>query len=233
MSPYTARFGRRKAESQAEEGDGHVLVVPAATSPVRGWRRLLGIMNVLHRWAESGWSNTAVFAWGVAQGSVVPGPADGVMIPLSIADPRRAYKLAVFATFGSVIGGILAWFIGGHLFAEVGTTVLEWVGMTEPRMDVTRELVDRYGWMIIAFSAIVPISTKTVCITAGVLGMPFPEFVTGIVIGRTVRYAVIATILKFAGERLGNWLMRRSGAPRRTRVLADEAPLPPHAGTSA
>jgi membrane protein YqaA with SNARE-associated domain len=190
-------------------------------------------MNVLYRWAESGWSNTAVFAWGVAQGSVVPGPADGVMIPLSIADPRRAYKLAVFATLGSIIGGIGAWFIGGHLFAEVGTTVLGWVGMTEPRMDVTRELVERYGWMIIAFSAIVPISTKTVCITAGVLGMPFPEFVTGIVIGRTVRYAVIATILKFAGERLRDWLLRRGGTARRTRAMVDEAPLPPRASTHA
>jgi membrane protein YqaA with SNARE-associated domain len=199
----------RKFESQAEQGEGHVLVVPSTSAPRSLLSRLLDVMNALYRWAESGWSRTAVLTWGIIQGAVVPGPADGLVIPLTIADPRRAYRLAVFAMIGSVIGGIGAWYIGSHLFAEVGTMVLGWLGMTEPRLEVTRSLVERYGWMVIAFSAIVPISTKTVCITAGVLLMPFPEFVMGITIGRVTRYTLIATILKFAGERLRSWLLRR------------------------
>lgn len=208
MSPYTARYVMRK-ESQAEEGDGHVLIVPAISAPKNLLRRVLEVMNALYRWAESGWSKTAVLTWGILQGAVMPGPADGLVIPLTIADPRRAYRLAGFAIVGSIIGGMGAWFIGSHLFNEVGTTVLGWVGMTEPRLDVTRSLVQQYGWMLIAFSAIVPISTKTVCITAGVLSMPFPEFAIGIAIGRTVRFMTVATILKFAGERLRSWLLRR------------------------
>ena len=187
-----------------------MLVVPAASAPRSLLGRVLDVMNALYRWAESGWSRTAVLTWGVIQGAVVPGPADGLVIPLTIADPRRAYRLAVFAMIGSIIGGIGAWYIGSHLFAEVGTTVLGWLGMTEPRLETTRALVERYGWMVIAFSAIVPISTKTVCITAGVLLMPFPEFVVGISTGRIIRYTLIATILKFAGERLRSWLLRRS-----------------------
>lgn len=215
----------RPKESQAEQGEGHVLVVPALSEPVRGWRRLLVVMNALYRWAESGWSNSAVLAWGTVQGAVVPGPADGLVIPLTIADPRRAYRLAIFASIGSIVGGIGAWYIGSHLFAEVGTTVLGWLGMTEPRLETTRQLVERYGWMVIAFSAIAPISTKTVCITAGVLLMPFPEFVTGITIGRVIRYFIIATVLKYAGEHLRVWLVRRAGNRRRLRPLEDEAPL--------
>ena len=186
-----------------------MLVVPAANAPKSLLSRLLDVMNALYRWAESGWSRTAVLTWGIIQGAVVPGPADGLVIPLTIADPRRAYRLAVFAMIGSIIGGIGAWYIGSHLFAEVGTMVLGWLGMTEARLEVTRSLVERYGWMVIAFSAIVPISTKTVCITAGVLSMPFPEFVLGITVGRVTRYTLIATILKFAGERLRAWLLRR------------------------
>jgi membrane protein YqaA with SNARE-associated domain len=209
MSPYAARHMTRRFESQAEQGDGHVLVVPAASAPKSLLSRVLDVMNALYRWAESGWSRTAVFIWGVVQGAVVPGPADGLVIPLTIADPKRAYRLAAVAALGSIIGGMGAWYIGSHLFAEVGTVVLGWLGMTEPRLEVTRGLVERYGWMVIAFSAIVPISTKTVCITAGVLLMPFPEFVMGITIGRVIRYTLIATVLKFAGERLRTWLLRR------------------------
>lgn len=215
----------RPKDSQAEQGEGHVLVVPAERGPVRGWRRLLSVMNALYRWAETGWSSTAVFAWGTVQGAVMPGPADGLVIPLTIADPRRAYRLAIFAAIGSIIGGIGAWYIGSHLFNEVGTTILGWLGMTEPRLETTRELVERYGWMVIAFSAIAPISTKTVCITAGVLLMPFPEFFTGITIGRLIRYFAIATILKYAGEHLRVWLVRRAGTRRRIRALEDEAPF--------
>lgn len=205
-------------ESQAEEGEGHVLVVPTTGAPKRGWRRLLGLMNALYRWAESGWSGTAVVSWGILHGAVVPGPADGLLIPLSLADPRRAYKLAAFAAVGSILGGMVAWYIGSHLFSEVGLTVLSWLGMTEPRLEITRELVERYGWMLIAFSAIAPISTKTVCISAGVLKMSFPEFVIGITIGRVVRFAIVATVLQFAGERLRTWVLRRTG---RTRVHHD------------
>ena len=214
-----------RQESQAEEGEGHVLVVPATSPPRRGWRRVLWLMDVLHRWAESGWSGTALFSWGTVQGSVMPGPTEGLYVPLSLADPRRAYRLAVFAAFGSIVGGILAWYIGAHLFSEVGMRVLEWMGMTEPRLDATRELVERYGWMLVAFSAIAPVSTKTACISAGVLKMPFPEFAIGITIGRVIRFAIVATILKFAGERLRQWILRRTGRTRIQPGLEEAFPV--------
>ncbi|HUF29377.1 MAG TPA: VTT domain-containing protein, partial [Gemmatimonadaceae bacterium] len=177
-----------------------------------------GVMNALHRWAESGWSGTAVLSWGVVQGSVMPGPTEGLLLPLSLADPRRTYKLTALAAIGSILGGMCAWYIGRHLFSEVGMTLLVWLGMTEPRLEVSRDLVERYGWMLIAFSAIAPISTKTVCITAGVLRMPFPEFVLGITIGRVIRFTIVALALKFAGQRLRAWILRRTG---RTRVHHD------------
>jgi hypothetical protein len=40
------------------------------------------------------------------------------------------------------------------------------------------------------------------------------------------RYAIIATILKIAGERLRDWLIRRAGSSRRTRIIDEESPLP-------
>jgi membrane protein YqaA with SNARE-associated domain len=155
----------------------------------------------------------------------MPGPTEGLYLPLSLADPRRAYRLAVFAAAGSILGGMAAWYIGTHLFSEVGMRVLEWMGMTEPRLDATRELVEQYGWMLVAFSAIAPVSTKTACITAGVLKMPFPEFALGITIGRVIRFAIVGTVLKFAGERLRYWILRRTGRTRMQPGLEEEFPV--------
>src|ERR671933_1764796 len=82
----------------------------------RGWRRVLRLVTTLHDWAESGWSRSATAAWGALQGSVVPGPADGLLIPLGLADPRRAYTLAIWALVGSCVGATGAYLLGAHAF---------------------------------------------------------------------------------------------------------------------
>src|SRR5919202_1459560 len=82
----------------------------------RAWRRVLRLVATLHDWAESGWSKSATAAWGALQGSVVPGPADGLLIPLGLADPRRAYTLAIWALVGSCVGATGAYLLGAHAF---------------------------------------------------------------------------------------------------------------------
>lgn len=204
-----------RPESKLEQGDEHALVVPHSGAPPRGWRRVLHVLNRLYRWAESGWSSPAVFSWNLLQGSVMPGPADGMLIPLGLADPRRAYRLAAIATVGSVLGALIGWTIGTYLFTEVGTGVLRWIGITEPSIVRLQDYVDDHGWLVVAASAILPVSTKAVCITAGVLGMPLPNFLFGIIIGRSSRFVFVATVLRFAGRRFREWLQRKAGTANR------------------
>ena len=177
----------------------------------RGWRRVRRVVAVLHGWAESGWSKSAVAAWGVLQGSVVPGPADALLVPLGLADPRRAYTLALWATVGSIAGGVCAYLLGAHAFDRIGEALVAWVGIGAPQLEMSRALFERYGGAIVAASAIFPISTKVMCIAAGVFGVPFPEFAVGIAAGRALRFFVVATVLRFAGERLLTWMARKAG----------------------
>ena len=68
--------------------------------PVRGWRRFLDVYYAFHRWAESGWSRSAVAGWGVLQGSVMPGPSDALLIPLGLV--AFMFLVAGIAMFGFV-----------------------------------------------------------------------------------------------------------------------------------
>ena len=72
------------------------------------------VLARLHLWAEAGWSGSAVGTWGLLQGSVVPGPSEGVLIPLGLADPRRALYLAIWAVAGASqsLGGVFFFAIG-------------------------------------------------------------------------------------------------------------------------
>jgi membrane protein YqaA with SNARE-associated domain len=180
--------------------------------PSRGWRRVLRLITVLHDWAESGWSKSATAAWGVLQGSVVPGPADGLLIPLGLADPRRAYTLALWALAGSIAGAMGAYLLGAHAFDDIGRALLAWVGVGARQLQESRALFDRYGGTIIAVSALLPIPTKMMCIAAGVFGVPFAEFALGITAGRAVRFLAVATALRYAGEGMLRWIQSRTKA---------------------
>src|SRR5688572_20302375 len=74
----------------------------------------------LHRLAEAGWATTAIGGWAFLQASVVPGPVDGVLVPLGLADPKRAWRFAGAALFGSTLGALVAYTIGAVAFESVG-----------------------------------------------------------------------------------------------------------------
>jgi len=167
--------------------------------------RLRRLIGVLHDWAESGWAGTATGAWGVMQGSVVPGPSDALLVPLGLADPPRAFRLALWATAGSTVGALIAFAIGALAFDTVGQWMLGVVGVGAAKVEAQRTRFESHGAWLVALSAVSPLPTKIVCMAAGAFGVPIPAFVVAIVAGRAVRFLGIAAIVRFAGE----WIVRR------------------------
>ena len=176
------------------------------TSSLRS--RLAAILDTLHRWAESGWSGPATGVWGLAQGSVVPGPSEGLLIPLGLSDPPRALPLALWAWLGSTIGGTVAYTLGA-LAGQAASSPLEWVGVTAAELSAQRSRFDEWGWWLIFGSTMSPLSTKVVCIAAGFLGYPIAGFVTALALGRLLRFSAVAVLLRIFGERLAVWLAGR------------------------
>ena len=174
-------------------------------------RALLALLARLHAWAEAGWAGSAVGTWGLLQGSVLPGPADTLLLPLGIADPPRVWRLAAWATAGAVAGGCIAFAIGAFAFEDVGRPMFALIGVGDEGLADARRLLERWGWAMVIVSATTPISTKLVCIAAGAFGVPFLPFLGAIAAGRAARFAVVAAIVHFAGQRLETWLHRKLG----------------------
>lgn len=174
------------------------------TSRARGWRPrpLARSLSAMHVWAESGWSGSATATWEFLQSSIVPGPSGAVFVPLSLADPECAPRLARWATVGAVLGGFVAYAIGAHAFDSVGQPLLELLRVSPETLASSQELFRRHGWMLVALSAVSPLSAKLTCIAAGAFAVPVPQFVAAITLGRAARFAVLALVLRYAGERL-------------------------------
>jgi membrane protein YqaA with SNARE-associated domain len=189
---------------------------PGATAAARRSRDPLSngairALAQLHRLAEAGWAATAVGTWAFLQASVVPGPVDGVLVPLGLADPKRAWRFAGSALAGSTLGALVAYTIGAFAFESVGRPLLGWLGVAAPEVDHFRGLFKEKGLWLVLLSTVTPLSGKLVAIAAGAFGIPVLPFVATMVIGRGVRYGVVAGVVRYFGDRVERYIERRYG----------------------
>jgi membrane protein YqaA with SNARE-associated domain len=165
----------------------------------------------LHRLAEAGWAATAVGAWAFLQASVVPGPVDGVIVPLGLADPQRVWRFAWSALVGSTLGALVAYTIGTLAFEGVGRTVLGWLGVAGPEIAQFRAMFKEKGLWLVLLSAVTPLSGKFVAIAGGAFGIPVLPFLATTLIGRGIRYGVVAAVVRYFGDRVERYIEKRYG----------------------
>jgi membrane protein YqaA with SNARE-associated domain len=177
----------------------------------RATRRIARLLEILHDWAESGWSRSAIATWGVLNGSVVPGPSDAVFAPLGLTDPKRVYEFALWAIGGAVVGGLIAYAIGALAFDNVGRPILGWLGFGPSDLEATRALFARRGWLVVVIGSLPLVSPKLVSIAAGAFGVPFWQFALAIFGVRLVRAMIVATLIRYAGTGVTKWVERHVG----------------------
>lgn len=144
----------------------------------------------VERFAHARGALPATFLWNLGQGSVVPGPAELLLVPLAVADPARAWPLAIAAMSGSVLGGCVAFWLGVAAFETVGKPVLALLGVSDATLANGMALMARHGWLFIVGSTLTPMSTKAVSIGAGAAGMAFPLFAFSLASGRVLRFSI-------------------------------------------
>lgn len=175
-------------------------------------------LSKLHAWAESGWAGPAVGLWGLLQSSIVPGPSDALLAPLGLADPRRVYRLAAWATVSAILGGLLIYLIASNAADDSLQRLLALIGIGESSVARITTAFRRHGWLLVFFGAFGPISTKLTCVVAGMMGMPLPLFAISLGAGRALRFFAVAAIIHAGGERLQQWLRTRAARPPRTNA---------------
>jgi membrane protein YqaA with SNARE-associated domain len=157
----------------------------------------------LYHWtlslAESPRATWALGAIAFAESSFFPIPPDVILVPMSLARPKRAWFYAGLCTLCSVAGGILGYGIGLLLFDTVGHWLIDLYGYAA-RMDTVREAYAKWGWAFILVKGLTPIPFKLVTIVSGLLEYNFALFVLLSFITRGARFFLLAGILHRFGE---------------------------------
>jgi len=168
----------------------------------------------LYRWTLSlAESQHAPWALGViafAESSFFPLPPDTILIPMSLAKPKRAWVYALICTGGSVAGALLGYAIGALLYETVGKWLINLYGYGA-RVDEIRALYAQWGWAVILLKGFTPIPFKIVTITSGLLAYSLPLFVLLSLLTRGARFFFIAVLLKRYGEPVNELLDKYFG----------------------
>ncbi len=154
---------------------------------------------------------TAVLALvAFAESSVFPIPPDAFLIPMVLARPQAAFRLAAIATVASVAGGVLGYGIGYLLWETVGRAIVEFYGYTEEFRRL-QALYAQWGLWIVAIAGFTPFPYKVVTIASGVVGFSLPAFVLASVVSRAGRFFLVAALLWAFGETVRDFVERRLG----------------------
>ena len=134
-----------------------------------------------------------------AESSFFPIPPDVMLVPMSLARPDRAFRLAAWCTAASVTGGILGYGIGALLYDSVGAWLIHLYGYGD-KVEAFRAAYAQWGAWIILIKGLTPIPYKIVTITSGFAGYNFGLFVVLSVITRGMRFFMLAFLLNRYGE---------------------------------
>ena len=117
---------------------------------------------------------------------------------MTIAKPKKWFKIAFIATIGSVLGAILGYFIGYVFFNEIGIKIFELYGVDNASF--LKDKVSSDGgviaWMtLLAIAGFTPVPFKLLTITSGFVNFNIFYFIIISILTRGSRFFIIAFLI--------------------------------------
>jgi membrane protein YqaA with SNARE-associated domain len=143
-----------------------------------------------------------------AEASFFPIPPDALLIPMALAQPRKALRFALICTIGSVAGGALGYAIGYYVFDQLARPILEVYGYGNAYAAFQTRFQE-YGVWIILIKGLTPIPYKIVTIAAGAAKFAFGTFMAASLVTRGGRFFIVAALLHFFGDSVRIFIEKR------------------------
>lgn len=171
-----------------------------------------GIQKLIHKTYDTMLSLSAkdhamlfLFLVAFAESSFFPIPPDVMIIPMVLATPQKAWKIAGLATFASVIGGYFGYIIGSCFFDLIAKPLLEMYNALNQFKEF-ENYYHLYGAWIVFGAGITPFPYKIITIASGVVHLDLFVFTIASVLARGIRFFLVA------------WLLKKYGAPMKVFI---------------
>ncbi len=183
------------------------------TLPLR-WIRSL--YDWVLAWGDSKHALTALFFLSLAEASFFPIPPDVLLIALCMGAYKKWKKFALVCSLGSIIGGVLGYFIGIAAYDLVGEKLLaitaslsgtnpdELLETAKYWFNEKEMLGMKVGVWAVGLAGFTPIPYKVFTIAAGVMNMDLIAFILASTISRSLRFFLVAGIIGLLYKKYGD-----------------------------
>ena len=151
-----------------------------------------------------------LFVVSFVESSFFPIPPDIMLIPMILATPKKAWKLAGICTLASVLGAYLGYVIGFYFFQLIAEPILNFYGYMDKFLSF-KNLYNQYGAWFVFGAGITPFPYKIITILSGVVHLNLAVFTISSIIARGLRFYLIAWLLFAYGEKMKKFIEKNLG----------------------
>ncbi len=126
-----------------------------------------------------------------------PGPVDPFLAAYIMANRNRAWVAFIVTVLTSVLGGVMLYLLAAFFTDQI----LSFFEVSSPAFDEIVKAFDQGTFMIAFLGAFTPIPYGFVVIAAGVLKGNIFMFVAGSLLGRSIRFGIVAYLTHRFGTR--------------------------------
>ena len=159
------------------------------------------------KWASHPHASWMLFFVSFIESSVFLIPPDVLLIPMTLAEPKKWFRFGLITTIGSVLGGIGGYYIGYALWETAGKAIVAFYGLGDAMAAVEMKY-QANAFAAIFTAALTPIPYKVFTITAGLFQIPLMTLIAASVVGRGMRFFAVAWLVGHFGEPVKEFIER-------------------------
>ena len=143
-----------------------------------------------------------------------------MLMPMCLARPKRSLYYAALTTVTSVMGAVCGYYLGYFIYDPYIADFIAWLNYEDAMQTVRDWFVMEYGILMVFIGAFTPVPYKVIAVTTGVVAaesmanigtvgqLTLLNFVLVSLVGRGLRFFLVAGIIMLGGERMEHALRR-------------------------
>ncbi len=124
-----------------------------------------------------------------------------MMVPMMLINPKKSWLYALIIIIFSILGGLLGYAIGFYFYDSLGIGIISLFHGEKYYQNMV-DYYDKYGFWVVAIWGFSPIPYKFITIFSGLMKLSLDLFILGSILGRCLRYCLMAGLFYFYGEKI-------------------------------
>ena len=149
-----------------------------------------------------------VFFIGYIEAIIFPIPQEVFMVPMMLSERTRVFRIVFFSIFGSIIGGLTAYYLGLLFFDSLVMPIINFYNYSESFLYFKNQ-INEYGFIYVFIGGFTPLPFKIITLSSGALNIPIWNFLLAATLSRSIRFYLIGFLTYKYGNNVINIIDRK------------------------